>query len=259
MTQFTAGTPYPRGAMLYYNGALYKVNQDNPTGTPGTSPDFNLVSVTGATGPTGPAGPAGATGAEGPAGPAGPTGPTGPEGPTGPAGAAGTAGATGPTGAAGVAGPTGPTGAAGATGPTGPTGAAPALNALYATNTGSQTLTTTGDDASFDTNQVEEGSAITHTASTPTFTLVEPGTYRVSYSVVATNSTSTGTVGVELEANSTAVPGSESSATVSTTNNLATLAKSVLISASANTPVTLTSTEDNVTLTEAAIVIQKLD
>ena len=190
MTQFTAGTPYPRGTMLYYNGALYQVNQDNPTGTPGTSPDFNLVSVTGATGPT---------------------------------------------------------------------GAAPALNALYATNTGSQTLTTTGDDASFDTNQVEEGSAITHTASTPTFTLVEPGTYRVSYSVVATNSTSTGTVGVELEANSTAVPGSESSATVSTTNNLATLAKSVLISASANTPVTLTSTEDNVTLTEAAIVIQKLD
>ena len=77
--------------------------------------------------------------------------------------------------------------------------------------------------------------------------------------MVATNGTSTGTVGVELEANSTAVPGSESSATVSTTNNLATLAKSVLISASANTPVTLTSTEDNVTLTEAAIVIQKLD
>ena len=78
MTQFTAGTPYPRGTMLYYNGALYQVNQDNPTGTPGTSPDFNLVSVTGATGPTGPAGPAGATGAEGPAGPAGPTGPTAP-------------------------------------------------------------------------------------------------------------------------------------------------------------------------------------
>ena len=173
--------------------------------------------------------------------------------PTGPTGAAGATGAEGPTG------PTGPAGAAGATGPTGPTGAPPTLNALYATNTGSQTLATTGDDATFDTNQVEQGTAITHTASTPTFTLVDAGVYRITYSVVATNTSSTGTVGVELEANSASVPGSKSSATISTTSNLATLAKSVLVNAGASTTVTLTSTEDNVTLTEAAIVIQKLN
>ena len=79
VTAFTPGAFYARGAMVYYNGALYQANRDNATGTPGASPDYNLVTVTGPTGPTGPAGATGATGAtgaEGPAGPAGPTGPT---------------------------------------------------------------------------------------------------------------------------------------------------------------------------------------
>lgn len=89
---------------------------------------------------------------------------------------------------------------------------------------GTQTLASTGDDASFDTNQVEEGSAITHTASTPTFTLGESGIYLISYSAVASNTTSTGTVGVELENNSTPVPGSESQATIATTSKVANLA-----------------------------------
>lgn len=70
---------------------------------------------------------------------------------------------------------------------------------------------------------VEEGSAITHTASTPTFTLGESGIYLISYSAVASNTTSTGTVGVELENNSTPVPGSESQATIATTSNVANL------------------------------------
>ena len=118
---------------------------------------------------------------------------------------------------------------------------------------GTQTLASTGDDASFDTNQVEEGSAITHTASTPTFTLGESGIYLISYSAVASNTTSTGTVGVELENNSTPVPGSESQATI------ANLAATVLVNVTGTATITLASTENNVTLTEAAIVIQKLN
>ena len=157
------------------------------------------------------------------------------------------------------AGAAGATGATGDTGPTGPTGPAVPLNALYATNTGSQTLSTTGDDATFDTNQVEEGSAITHTASTADFVLTEDGTYKISYSVIATNSSSNGTVGVELENNSTPIPGSEKSATIASTNNLATLAATVLVAATGSPTITLNSTEDNVTLTEAAITIHKLD
>ena len=123
---------------------------------------------------------------------------------------------------------------------------------------GTQTLASTGDDASFDTNQVEEGSAITHTASTPTFTLGESGIYLISYSAVASNTTSTGTVGVELENNSTPVPGSESQA-IATTSNVANLAATVLVNVTGTATITLASTENNVTLTEAAIVIQKLN
>ena len=122
---------------------------------------------------------------------------------------------------------------------------------------GTQTLASTGDDASFDTNQVEEGSAITHTAST--FTLGESGIYLISYSAVASNTTSTGTVGVELENNSTPVPGSESQATIATTSNVANLAATVLVNVTGTATITLASTENNVTLTEAAIVIQKLN
>ena len=162
-------------------------------------------------------------------------------------------------GPAALRGPTGPTGPAGATGATGPAGSPPPLNALYATNVGTQTLASTGDDASFDTNQVEEGSAITHTASTPTFTLGESGIYLISYSAVASNTTSTGTVGVELENNSTPVPGSESQATIATTSNVANLAATVLVNVTGTATITLASTENNVTLTEAAIVIQKLN
>ena len=88
--QFVAGTPYSIGDLVYYSGALYDVNTNNPTGTPGTSPDFTLVTVTGPTGATG------ATGS---------IGPTGPTGPTGLTGATGATGATGPSGT----GPTGPT------------------------------------------------------------------------------------------------------------------------------------------------------
>lgn len=96
-------------------------------------------------------------------------------------------------------------------------------------------------------------------ASTPTFTLGESGIYLISYSAVASNTTSTGTVGVELENNSTPVPGSESQATIATTSNVANLAATVLVNVTGTATITLASTENNVTLTEAAIVIQKLN
>ena len=79
------------------------------------------------------------------------------------------------------------------------------------------------------------------------------------YSAVASNTTSTGTVGVELENNSTPVPGSESQATIATTSNVANLAATVLVNVTGTATITLASTENNVTLTEAAIVIQKLN
>jgi len=47
---------YYKGDVIYYNGALYWVNKDNPEGTPGSSPDYTHIDymlVQGMTGPTG--------------------------------------------------------------------------------------------------------------------------------------------------------------------------------------------------------------
>ena len=158
-----------------------------------------------------------------------------------------------------MAGPTGPTGPAGAVGPTGPTGAAAPLNALYATNTGSQGLTSTGDPASFDTNQVEQGTAVSHTASTSTFTINEPGTYAISYSATATNTTGTGNAGLELQEDGTAIDGSETSAKINNTSDPANLAATVLVTAAGTETITLNATENNVTLSNAGLTIRKLD
>ncbi len=106
---------YLQGQLVVYNGVLYIVSKDNPSGTPGTSPDYTTVS--GSPGPTGP------TGAQGNTGPTGPPGAQGNIGPTGPQGAQGNIGPTGPTGPAG-------SGGSGTTGPPGPTGATAPL--IYA-------------------------------------------------------------------------------------------------------------------------------
>ena len=95
---FIQGRNYYAGQLVVFGTQLYLVNVNSPTGTPGQSDEFTLISGTG---------PAGPTGATGPTGPTGATGETGATGPTGPTGAAGEAGATGPTG------PTGPVGPAG--------------------------------------------------------------------------------------------------------------------------------------------------
>ena len=124
------------------------------------------------------------------------TGPEGPQGAQGPAGAAGATGATGPEGPqgaqspAGAAGATGATGATGPTGPTGPSGAIP-FNVLYAVNAADQTPAAANDALTFATTQVEEGTAITHTAGTGTFTLTENGTYQVIYNTVVSDATGT--------------------------------------------------------------------
>ena len=112
----------------------------------------------------------------------------------------------------------------------------------------------------FDTNQVEEGTAITHTASSGDFSLTEDGTYLIAYSTTATNSTGTGTAAVELEQDSTPIPGSKASATIAATSNLANLAATVLVNvASAPSTIQLTMEGSDLSFTDTAIVIHKLD
>ncbi|KAF6538806.1 collagen-like protein [Bacillus sp. EKM208B] len=153
---------YTAGQVVLYEGASYVVNINNPSGIPGTSPDYTLLAAAGPTGPTGVTGaglqgivpfdplaaaaytagqpvtfngssyvanvnsPAGTPGASADytlLAAAGITGATGGTGPTGSTGATGENGPTGSTGATGGTGPTGFTGATGVTGPTGFTGA----------------------------------------------------------------------------------------------------------------------------------------
>lgn len=47
---------YHKGQIVYYNGKIYTVNTDNPTGTPGSSPDYSEITSGVAPGPTGPTG-----------------------------------------------------------------------------------------------------------------------------------------------------------------------------------------------------------
>ena len=162
-------------------------------------------------------------------------------------------------GPVGPPGPTGPAGAVGATGPTGPTGPAVTLNALNTVNTGSQTLSSTGDPATFDTNQVEEGTAITHTASSSDIQLTEPGTYRITYNATGTNTSGTGTVGLELQDDGTAIDGSKSTAKINNTSDTAALGASVLVTVASSSTITLNSTENNTTITDASVTVQKLD
>ncbi|PRS07600.1 hypothetical protein C6W22_11930 [Bacillus atrophaeus] len=146
---------YLAGQVVLYEGSSYVVNISNPSGVPGTSPDYTLLASAGPTGPTGATGaglqgivpfdPLAAPGYEAgqtvtfngssyvanTSSPSGTPGTSadytllaaaGTNGATGSTGPAGTTGDTGGTGATGVTGPPGATGASGATGVTGPTG-----------------------------------------------------------------------------------------------------------------------------------------
>ncbi|WP_280145924.1 BclA C-terminal domain-containing protein [Bacillus amyloliquefaciens] len=160
LTGLTAFDPaaapfYTAGQVVLYEGASYVVNINNPSGIPGTSPDYTLLAAAGPTGPTGVTG-AGLQGivpfdplaapsytagqtvtfngssyvanVNSPAGTPGASADytllaaAGTAGATGGTGITGATGATGPTGITGVTGATGPTGTTGVTGATGPTG-----------------------------------------------------------------------------------------------------------------------------------------
>lgn len=126
----------------------------------------------GVTGATGARGKVGATGRRGVAGP---VGPAGVDGATGPAGATGAPGPAGGPGATGLAGATGP---AGAIGPAGTNGLA---EYAYIYNTAGATIAIEAD-VPFDTNGVMT-SGITHAPGATGVTLVNAGTYAVTFSL----------------------------------------------------------------------------
>ena len=242
-------------------------------GPAGPTGPMGLTGPIGATGPTGPmglTGPAGPTGPMGLTGPAGPTGPTGATGPTGPMGLTGPIGATGPTGPMGLTGPAGPTGPmgltgpAGATGPAGPTGpmgpagSAPAAELLHSVHVPAQEPEDAGLPLIFNTNQIQAGTSITHTAGTGVFSIVRPGIYQILYSVTATDAAAHKTVTVELQNTGVSIPGSRTSGSTPMSTGTASLSASIILNVTGTASISLVPVTADSTFTNASIQLIRL-
>ncbi len=225
---YVSGKPYTARKMVFSNGALYQVVKDNPTGIPGDSPDFALVT---AAGPTGPQGPVGEVGAVGPMGPQGPTGergaigPTGPQGPIGERGAVGPTGPQGPTGERGAIGPTGPQGPAGEPGAAGPPGPGQELNFMSLVNMGGEILEKNSP-LNLGLDRMAAGTAISYSPDTRNLILTEPGYYEIHYQASGTiPSSGTGPipVTVNLTNEGTFIPGTLSGRNIASPNEAVSL------------------------------------
>ena len=249
------------------------------TGQPGTAaavhnsgtpcrPVLNFTIPQGGTGPEGPAGPQGPVGPEGPQGAAGadggpmgltgPTGATGPAGPTGPMGLTGPIGATGPTGPMGLTGPAGATGPAGPTGPMGPAGSAPAAELLHSVHVPAQEPEDAGLPLIFNTNQVQAGTSITHTAGTGVFSIVRSGIYQILYSVTATDAAAHKTVTVELRNTGVSIPGSRTSGSTPMSTGTASLSASIILNVTGTASISLVPVTADSTFTNASIQLIRL-
>lgn len=251
------------------------------TGQPGTAaavhnsgtpcrPVLNFTIPQGGTGPEGPAGPqgpvgpegpqgaAGADGAQGIQGPMGPQGSQGPAGPTGPMGLTGPIGATGPTGPMGLTGPAGATGPAGPTGPMGPAGSAPAAELLHSVHVPAQEPEDAGLPLIFNTNQVQAGTSITHTAGTGVFSIVRSGIYQILYSVTVTDAAAHKTVTVELRNTGVSIPGSRTSGSTPMSTGTASLSASIILNVTGTASISLVPVTADSTFTNASIQLIRL-
>ncbi len=145
------------------------------TGTAGSS---------GPSGSRGPTGATGATGAQGLQGIHGDSGPAGSVGPTGSRGPSGLTGSIGPMGPQGTAGVNGSAGSVGPTGATGPPGSNAVSQYAYIYNVGVENVFVESD-VTFDSNGVMT-SGITHAGGSAGITLLNAGTYKVTFSVSGT-------------------------------------------------------------------------
>nr|WP_205755719.1 collagen-like protein [Bacillus amyloliquefaciens] len=190
---------YTAGQVVLYEGASYLVNINNPSGIPGTSPDYTLLAAAGPTGPTGVTG-AGLQGIV-PFDPLAAAAYTAGQPVTfngssyvanvnSPAGTPGASAdytllaAAGITGATGVTGPTGSTGATGGTGPTGITGTSLTATSGYASNTGGGVVAViVGGTTISLPNEQNLSADITANAANTVFTVAPAGRYYISYHI----------------------------------------------------------------------------
>ncbi len=229
-----------------------------PQGPVGPEGPQGAAGADGAQGIQGPMGPQGSQGPAGPTGPMGLTGPIGATGPTGPMGLTGPIGATGPTGPMGLTGPAGATGPAGPTGPMGPAGSAPAAELLHSVHVPAQEPEDAGLPLIFNTNQVQAGTSITHTAGTGVFSIVRSGIYQILYSVTATDAAAHKTVTVELRNTGVSIPGSRTSGSTPMSTGTASLSASIILNVTGTASISLVPVTADSTFTNASIQLIRL-
>ena len=229
-----------------------------PQGPVGPEGPQGAAGADGAQGIQGPMGPQGSQGPAGPTGPMGLTGPIGATGPTGPMGLTGPIGATGPTGPMGLTGPAGATGPAGPTGPMGPAGSAPAAELLHSVHVPAQESEDAGLPLIFNTNQVQAGTSITHTAGTGVFSIVRSGIYQILYSVTATDAAAHKTVTVELRNTGVSIPGSRTSGSTPMSTGTASLSASIILNVTGTASISLVPVTADSTFTNASIQLIRL-
>ena len=229
-----------------------------PQGPVGPEGPQGAAGADGAQGIQGPMGPQGSQGPAGPTGPMGLTGPIGATGPTGPMGLTGPIGATGPTGPMGLTGPAGATGPAGPTGPMGPAGSAPAAELLHSVHVPAQEPEDAGLPLIFNTNQVQAGTSITHTAGTGVFSIVRSGIYQILYSVTATDAAAHKAVTVELRNTGVSIPGSRTSGSTPMSTGTASLSASIILNVTGTASISLVPVTADSTFTNASIQLIRL-
>ena len=126
-----------------------------------------------------------------------------------------------------------------------------------------QTPASAGDALTLDTNQLLEGTAITHTAGSGDISLTATGNYQVAYNTTVTPAAGASppvTVSAQLEEGGTVIPGTISSATLASAGNTATLSGNAVIQVT-SAPVTLTlnANDTDAAYSNTAITVRKLD
>ncbi|WBY28682.1 BclA C-terminal domain-containing protein [Bacillus velezensis] len=192
LTGLTAFDPaaapfYTAGQVVLYEGASYVVNINNPSGIPGTSPDYTLLAAAGPTGPTGVTG-AGLQGIV-PFDPLAAAAYTAGQ-PVTFNGSSYVANVNSPAGTPGASADytllaaAGITGATGGTGPTGITGTSLTATSGYASNTGGGVVAViVGGTTISLPNEQNLSADITVNAANTVFTVAPAGRYYISYHI----------------------------------------------------------------------------
>ena len=158
----------------------------------------------------------------------------------------------------GLTGPAGATGPAGPTWADGPAGSAPAAELLHSVHVPAQEPEDAGLPLIFNTNQVQAGTSITHTAGTGVFSIVRSGIYQILYSVTATDAAAHKTVTVELRNTGVSIPGSRTSGSTPMSTGTASLSASIILNVTGTASISLVPVTADSTFTNASIQLIRL-